>query len=89
VNILVGFILAVQWLPVPLGWFGVGLRIWEVSSSDSNTSKFAWRVVFCLRKSKSNRDHSFCIISDRVGNSKYISIFALFSRCLVSLNLVF
>jgi hypothetical protein len=40
-NILVGFIPAVQRLLVPLGWFGVGLGIWEVSSSDSNTNKFA------------------------------------------------
>jgi hypothetical protein len=41
VSILVGFIPAVQRLPVPLGWFGVGLGIWEVSGSDSNTSEFA------------------------------------------------
>jgi hypothetical protein len=40
-NILVGFIPAVQRLLVPLGWFGVGLGIWEVSSSDSNTNEFA------------------------------------------------
>jgi hypothetical protein len=89
VSILVGFILAVQRLPIPLSWFGVGLGIWEVSSSDSDTSEFAWRIAFCLGKSKSNRDRFFCIISNKISDSRYIGIFASFSGCLVSLNLVF
>jgi hypothetical protein len=89
VSILVGFIPAVQRLPVPLGWFRVGLGIWEVSGSDSDTSKFAWRVVSCSRKSKSDRDYSFCIVGDRVSDSRYIGIFASFSGCSVSLNLAF
>jgi hypothetical protein len=88
-SILVRFIPAVQRLSIPLGWFGVGLGIWEVSSNDSDTGEFAWKIVSCLRKSKSNKDRSFCIIGNRIGDSRYIGIFALFSGYLVSLNLTF
>jgi hypothetical protein len=47
------------------------------SGIDSNTGGFAWRIISCSGGSENDRDRSFCIISNRIGDSRYINIFAI------------